>query len=68
MQILKSRIMPCIRKRKGKTCDFELLAMPSADLDSGEIHVYGYFEHNHPFDSQSKPFLWIFLMDLKKIF
>jgi hypothetical protein len=47
--------MPCGKKKFGKTCNFELLALPSADLESGHIHVYGHSEHsNHPFISGTK--------------
>jgi hypothetical protein len=43
--------MPCSKKRRGKTCDFELLALPSAELEleDGDIHADGHPQHSdHP--------------------
>jgi hypothetical protein len=41
--------MPCAKKREGKTCNFELLALPSAK-ENGDIYVYGHSQHSkHPF-------------------
>jgi hypothetical protein len=38
---------------RGKLCDFELM-VPSADLESGKIHVYARSQHNHPLESEGK--------------
>jgi hypothetical protein len=51
----QSAYLPCGRKIKEKTCDFELMAVrPGPDLKSGIIHIYAHSEHNHPFLSAGK--------------
>ena len=54
VNISKSLIMPCSRKRHGQGCDSELIALRAADLESREIHVYAHSDHNHPLIAGSK--------------
>jgi hypothetical protein len=53
--------MPCGKKARGKTCDFELKAV-RPDLKSGKIHIYAHSEHNHPVESEGKVFFWFYLI------
>jgi hypothetical protein len=45
--------MPCARKRTGRGCNFELLAL-RPNLVSWDIHVYAHSQHNHTFVAESK--------------
>jgi hypothetical protein len=60
--------MPCIKKRGGKLCDFELMALPSK-LKKGHIHVYAHSKHSdHPFltKGQCGYVLWNINIIIKK--
>jgi hypothetical protein len=53
---MKSLVMPCVKKKEGKTCDFELRAV-RPDLESGSIHIYAHSEHTHHVKPMGKFYL-----------